>query len=327
MKISVREALNRALEDQLNKNEKVFLIGEEVAEYNGAYKISKDLLKKFGKERIIDSPISEYGFTGIAVGAAFKGLKPVVEFMSFNFSMQAIDHIINSAAKTSYMSGGRIKTSIVFRGPNGFAKGVAAQHSQSFQNWYASCPGIIVISPYDAFDAYGLLYSAIESDKVVVFLEQELLYNKETECDTLEPIQIGKAKIRKEGKNLTLVSFSRGIEMCEKAIEKIESEYPNFTIELIDLRTIKPIDMNTIINSIKKTNKILCVEEGFGFCGVCSEIISQINELAFDYLDHQPIRVTGLDIPCPYAQNLERESVPNQEKIYDKIISEFIKKN
>lgn len=323
MKITVRKALNQALHDQLEKNEKVFLIGEEVAEYNGAYKISQGLLDKFGPKRVIDSPISEYGFAGLAAGAAFKGLIPVVEFMSFNFSMQAIDHIINSSAKTSYMSGGRVKSSIVFRGPNGFAKGVAAQHSQAYMNWYASCPGLIVIAPYNAKDSYGLLYSAIECGKPVVFLEQELLYGKEFEVDQLTPIEIGKASILQEGNDLTLVSFSRGIESCEKAIEILKEKKPDLSIELIDLRTIKPLDIDTIINSLKKTNKIMLVEEGFGFCGICSELIAQINELAFDYLDCPPIRMTGLDVPMPYARNLEREAAPNEDSMAKKIIEVF----
>lgn len=323
MLISVREALNKALEEQLKKNENVFLIGEEVAEYNGAYKISQGLLAKFGPKRIIDSPISEYGFAGLAVGAAFKGLKPIVEFMSFNFSMQAVDHIMNSAAKTSYMSGGRINPSIVFRGPNGFAKGVAAQHSQSFANWYSNCPNITVIAPYDALDAYGLLYNAVESNKVVVFLEQELLYNNKFEVEKLEPQEIGKAKIRKEGTDLTLISFSKGVEICEKVIKKLQDEGRNISIELIDLRTIKPLDIETILNSIKKTNKVICLEDGFPFCGICSEIITQINENVFDYLDHQPIRITSEDVPTPYAQNLELASIINEEKLYTTIVNNF----
>lgn len=318
-KITVREALRDAMAEEMRADEKVFIIGEEVAQYQGAYKVTQGLLQEFGEKRVIDTPITEHGFAGLAVGAAFEGLKPVVEFMTFNFAMQAIDQIINSAAKTAYMSGGMISCPIVFRGPNGSAARVAAQHSQCYASWYAHCPGLKVIAPYTAKDAKALLKAAIQDPNPVVFLEHEIAYGMsyDLEDNFDEPAQIGVAKIIKEGTDCTLVSFSYCMKTVIEAAQKLESEGIN--CEVIDLRTLRPLDENTILESVKKTSRILTVEEGWGFAGIASEISAIVCEKAFDYLDHQPERITAEDVPLPYAANLERECLPTADKIIQKV--------
>ncbi len=316
--ITIREALKDAMSEEMRKDSSIFVIGEEVAEYNGAYKVTQGMLNEFGASRVIDSPITEHGFTGLAVGAAFAGLRPIVEFMTFNFAMQAIDQIINSAAKTLYMSGGRVKCPIVFRGPNGSAKRVAAQHSQCFASWYAHCPGLIVIAPYSCEDAKGLLKSAIISDNPVIFLEHELLYGEKGLAGQ-DYIEIGKAKVAKEGSDVTIVSFSYAMKTASIACNTLEKEY-NINAELIDLRTLRPLDIDTIIQSVKKTNKIICVEEGWPYASISSEIIAQINEKCFDYLDAAPIRICAEDAPLPYANNLEIASLPSSQKIVNAVL-------
>jgi pyruvate dehydrogenase E1 component beta subunit len=314
---TVREALRDAMAEEMQRDSSVFLMGEEVGEYQGAYKVSQGLLDMFGKERIIDTPITEYGFAGVGVGSAFLGLKPIVEFMTFNFSMQAIDHIINSAAKTLYMSGGQMGCPIVFRGPNGAAARVGAQHSQCFASWYAHCPGLKVIAPYSANDAKGLLKSAIRDPNPVVFLENELLYGKSFEVSDDEDflIPIGKAKICKEGTDVTIATFSICVEYALKAAEILSDK--GISAEIIDLRTIRPLDKETLINSVKKTNRFISVEEGWPFSGIGSELIAMIIENAFDYLDAEPIRVCAEDVPLPYAANLEKLALPSIQKIVD----------
>jgi len=321
--MTVREALNSALEEELRRDEKVFLIGEEVAQYNGAYKISKGLLDKFGDKRIIDTPITEMGFAGLGVGAAMAGLKPIVEFMTFNFAMQAIDQIVNSAAKTLYMTGGKAKVPIVFRGPNGSAAGVAAQHSQCFAAWYGSVPGLKVVSPYSAEDARGLLKAAIRDPNPVVVLEHELMYgvNFQVSDEALSPdfvLPIGKAKVEREGKDVTIVAFSKMVEESLKAAEILAKD--GISAEVINLRSIRPLDIETILKSLKKTHKIVTVESGWPMFGVGSEISAQIMESeGFDYLDAPLQRVTGADIPTPYAQNLEKYSFPEPQIIVDTV--------
>ncbi len=316
--ITVREALRDAMREELQRDPSVFVMGEEVAEYEGAYKVTQGLLKEFGSTRIIDTPITEHGFAGLAVGAAFLGLKPIVEFMTFNFSMQAIDQIINSAAKTLYMSGGQMRCPIVFRGPNGAASRVGAQHSQCFASWYAHCPGLKVVSPYSAFDAKGLLKSAIRDPNPVIFLENEILYGQK--FDLLEfsegedgLIPLGKASVVKSGKDVTIVTFSIGVGMALEAAKTLESQGVN--VEVIDLRTIRPLDIETIITSLSKTHRLVTVEEGWPFAGIGSEICTQVCERAFDDLDAQPIRVTSEDVPLPYASNLEKLALLSPEKI------------
>jgi pyruvate dehydrogenase E1 component beta subunit len=318
-KITVREALRDAMAEEMRADERVFVMGEEVAEYQGAYKVTQGLLQEFGSERVIDTPITEHGFAGIGVGAAFAGLKPIVEFMTFNFAMQAIDQIINSAAKTLYMSGGQVKCPIVFRGPNGAASRVGAQHSQCYASWYAHCPGLKVIAPFTAKDTKALLKSAIKDENPIVFLENELLYgvSEEVGDDFNEEVEIGKAKIVKEGKDCTLVGFSYIMKFVLEASQKLEEE--GISCEVIDLRTIKPLDSEAIINSVKRTNRIVVVEEGWGFAGVASEISAILMEQAFDYLDAPVLRVTAEDVPLPYASNLEKECLPNTAKIIDKV--------
>jgi len=312
---TVREALRDAMAEEMRLDQAVFLMGEEVAEYNGAYKVSQGLLDEFGPKRVVDSPITEHGFAGLGAGAAFMGLKPIIEFMTFNFSMQAIDHIINSAAKTLYMSGGQLGCPIVFRGPNGAAARVGAQHSQCFASWYAHCPGLKVVSPYSAADAKGLLKSAIRDPNPVVFLENELLYGRTfdvpTDDDHLVPI--GKAAVVRPGKDVTITAFSITVGHALEAAEILAAE--GIDAEVIDLRTIRPLDTETIINSVKKTNRIVSIEEGWPFAGVGSEICTMVCEQAFDYLDAQPVRVTGEDVPLPYAANLEKLSLPNAQKV------------
>ena len=292
-----------------------FLWGEEVAEYQGAYKVSQGLLDKFGSDRVYDTPITEHGFTGLAVGAAFAGLRPIVEFMTWNFAMQAMDQIINSAAKTRYMSGGQISVPLVFRGPNGSAARVGAQHSQCYASWYGHIPGLIVLAPYDSSDAKGLLKSAIRNDNPVVFLEHELMYGEEFDVpdskDWLAPI--GKAKIMLAGDDVTIVSYSICVGKCLEAAQELKKE--NINAEVINLRTIRPIDMDTVINSVKKTNRIVCVEEGWAQSGVCSEISAQVTEKAFDYLDAPVMRVAAKDVPLPYAENLEKMALPQVDDI------------
>ena len=292
-----------------------------MGEYQGAYKVSQGLLKEFGKKRIIDTPISEEGFTGFAIGSSFNGLIPIVEFMTFNFSMQAIDQIVNTASKTHYMSGGQINVPIVFRGPNGAASQVAAQHSQDFTSWYAHCPGLKVISPSNAADAKGLLKSAIRDPNPVIFLENELLYshNCDVPIDKNFTLPIGKANVLKEGKDVTIISFSLMLTKCIEAISELNKEKNNIDIEIIDLRTIRPIDKDTIINSVKKTNRVVCVEEGWPFSGINSEISSIIMENAFDYLDAPVKRISSKDVPMPYALNLENQCLPSVNDIINGI--------
>jgi pyruvate dehydrogenase E1 component beta subunit len=315
IKQTVRDALRDAMAEEMRRDPDVFLMGEEVAQYQGAYKVSRDLLQEFGERRVIDTPITEYGFAGVGVGAAMAGLKPIVEFMTFNFAMQAIDHIVNSAAKTLYMSGGLMKSSIVFRGPNGAAARVGAQHSQDFAAWYGSVPGLKVVAPYDAADAKGLLKAAIRDPNPVVFLENEMLYGQEFDVpegvDWVLPI--GKAKVRREGTGVTLVSYSRMVGFCLQAAEQLAAE--GIEAEVIDLRTIRPMDIETVIESVKKTNRLVTVEEGWGPMGIGAEVAARVVEQAFDYLDAPPARVHQEDVPLPYAANLEALSLPSVDKI------------
>ena len=312
---TVRDALRDAIAEEMRRDDAVFLIGEEVAQYQGAYKVSRELLQEFGDRRVVDTPITEYGFAGLGVGAAFAGLKPVVEFMTFNFAMQAIDAIINSAAKTRYMSGGQILCSIVFRGPNGAAARVAAQHSQDYSAWYASVPGLKVIAPYDAADAKGLLKAAIRDPNPVVFLENEMLYGHEFDVPELDDfvLPIGKAKLRREGGDVTLVAHSRMVGFALEAAEKLAGE--GIEAEVVDLRTLRPLDHETIVESVKKTNRIVSVEEGWGGFGVGAEVCQRVVEHAFDWLDAPPTRVHGEDVPMPYAANLEALALPSVDKI------------
>jgi pyruvate dehydrogenase E1 component beta subunit len=314
-KITVRDALRDAMAEEMRRDDRVFLMGEEVAQYQGAYKVSRDLLQEFGDKRVIDTPITEHGFAGMGVGAAMAGLKPIVEFMTWNFAMQAIDHIINSAAKTLYMSGGQIKSSIVFRGPNGAASRVGAQHSQDYAAWYGNVPGLKVIAPYDAADAKGLLKAAIRDPNPVVFLEHEMMYGHEFDIPDVEDwvVPIGKAKIRREGTDVTLVAYSRMVGFALKAAEELEKE--GISAEVVDLRTIRPMDHATVLESVKKTNRLVTVEEGWGPMGVGAEIVARITEFGFDYLDAPPLRVHQEDVPLPYAANLEVLSLPSVEKI------------
>jgi pyruvate dehydrogenase E1 component beta subunit len=312
--MTVRDALNSALDEELKRDEKVFILGEEVAQYDGAYKITKGLWKKYGDKRIIDTPITEMGFAGIAVGAAMAGLRPVCEFMTFNFSMQAIDHVINSAAKTLYMSAGQVNVPIVFRGPNGAAMGVAAQHSQCFAAWYGSCPGLKVLSPYSSEDCRGLLKSAIRDNDPVVFLENELVYGTSFDVsdEALSPdflLPIGKAKIEREGKHVTLVSHSKSVGLCLEAAKELEAS--GVECEVINMRSIRPMDEETIIKSVMKTNHLVTVEGGWPQFGVGAEVCARIIESpAFNYLDAPIVRVTGADVPMPYARLLEQNSLP-----------------
>ena len=314
--ITVREALREAMQEEMRRDNSVFLIGEEVGQYQGAYKISQGLLEEFGEKRVIDTPITEYGFAGVGSGAAFAGLRPIVEFMTFNFSMQAIDHIINSSAKTLYMSGGQLPSPIVFRGPNGAAARVGAQHSQCFASWYAHCPGLKVVSPYSASDAKGLLKAAIRDNNPVVFLENEVMYGKSFEVPDAEDfiLPIGKAKIERKGQDVTIVAFSISVEWALQAAEKLSLD--GISAEVINLRTIRPLDKDTILKSLKKTNRIITVEEGWPFAGIGAEIAAIIMEEAFDELDAPLLRITGKDVPMPYAANLEKLALPSAEEIY-----------
>lgn len=312
--MTVREALRSAMAEEMRQDPKVFVMGEEVAEYQGAYKVTQDLLQEFGPERVVDTPITEHGFAGLGVGAAFLGLKPIVEFMTFNFSMQAIDQIINSAAKTLYMSGGQLGCPIVFRGPNGAASRVGAQHSQCFASWYAHCPGLKVVSPYSAEDAKGLLKSAIRDPNPVVFLENELMYGQSFEVpegDYVTPL--GKGKIVREGTDVTITAFSIMVGKALKAAEQLADQ--GISAEVIDLRTLRPLDIELIVESVKKTNRLVCTEEGWATCGIGAEIASQIMDHAFDYLDAPIARVSAKDVPLPYAANLERLALPTVDDI------------
>lgn len=317
--LAVRDALNLAIDDELSRDERVFVMGEEVAQYDGAYKVTRGLWKKYGDKRIIDTPITEMGFAGIAVGAAMNGLRPICEFMTFNFSMQAIDHVINSAAKTYYMSGGVVNIPIVFRGPNGCAAGVAAQHSQCFAAWYGHCPGLKVISPYDSEDCRGLLKSAVRDPDPVVFMENELMYGTtfDVEDEVLDEnftVPIGKAKIQRPGKDITLVSHSIGVGFCMGAAEILAKE--GISAEVINLRSIRPLDMDTVNKSVMKTNHLITVEGGFPQYGVGAEVCAQaIEGPAFHYLDAPVIRVAGADVPMPYAKSLEMRATPQAEDV------------
>jgi pyruvate dehydrogenase E1 component beta subunit len=315
--ITVREALRDAMAAEMRADADVFLIGEEVAQYQGAYKISQGLLEEFGPRRVMDMPITEHGFTGMAVGAAFTGLKPIVEFMTFNFSMQAIDQIINSAAKTLYMSGGQLGCPIVFRGPNGAASRVAAQHSQCYASWYAHCPGLKVVAPWSAADAKGLLRAAIRDPNPVIVLENEILYGQSFECPTADDfiLDIGKAKVEREGSDVTIVAFSIMVGMAMQAAEKLAEQ--GISAEVINLRSIRPLDTETIAASVRKTNRLVTLEEGWPFAGIGAEVAMQIMETAFDHLDAPPVRVTGVDVPMPYAANLEKLALPRLEQVVE----------
>ena len=301
--------------EEMRRDPDVFLMGEEVAEYQGAYKVSRGLLEEFGVRRVIDTPITEHGFAGVGVGAAMTGLKPIVEFMTFNFAMQAIDQIINSAAKPLYMSGGQLETSIVFRGPNGAASRVAAQHSQDYASWYAHVPGLKVIAPYDSADAKGLLKAAIRDPNPVVFLEHEMLYGQESDVaeDIDWVVPIGKAKVRREGTGVTIVAYSRMVGLALQAAEELAAE--GVEAEVVDLRTLRPLDHATVVESVKKTNRLVTVEEGWGPMGLGAYVAAKVVEEAFDWLDAPPARVHQEDVPLPYAANLEALSMPSAEKI------------
>ena len=317
--MTVREALREGMSEEMRRNEKVILMGEEVAQYDGAYKVSVGMWKEFGDKRVIDTPITEMGFAGLAVGAAFGGLIPIVEFMTMNFAMQAIDQIINSAAKTLYMSGGQMGCPIVFRGPNGAAGKVAAQHSQCYASWYAHVPGLKVIAPYDCADAKGLIKAAIRDPNPVICLENEILYGHSFELPDDEDfiVPIGKARIMREGTDVTIVAFSRMVQVALDAADKLAAE--GISAEVINLRTIRPLDTETIIRSVKKTNRLVSVEESWPFAGIGSEIAAIMMEEAFDYLDAPVVRVTGADVPIPYAFNLEKLALPQVDNVADAV--------
>jgi pyruvate dehydrogenase E1 component beta subunit len=314
--ITVREALGQAMREEMHRDKRVFVMGEEVAEYQGAYKITQGLLEEFGPNRVIDTPITEHGFTGLAIGAAFGGLRPIVEFMTFNFSMQAFDQIVNSAAKTNYMSGGQLGCPIVFRGPNGAAARVGAQHSQNYAALYAHIPGLKVIAPYSAEDSKALLISAIRDDNPVIFLENEIMYGQSFEVpDIIEPIAIGKAKVLREGTDVTIVAFSLQVGLALEAAQILAQS--GISAEVIDLRTIRPLDEKAIIESVIKTNRLVCVEEGWFFAGIGATISSIIMREVFDHLDAPVEIVSGKDVPLPYAVNLEKLSLPNTMEIVE----------
>ncbi len=313
--MTIRDALRDAMAEEMRRDDTVFLMGEEVAQYQGAYKISQGLLDEFGEKRVIDTPITEHGFTGLGVGAAFSGLKPIVEFMTFNFSMQAMDQVINSAAKTLYMSGGQMGCPIVFRGPNGAAARVAAQHSQCFASWFAHIPGLKVLAPYSGFDAKGLLKAAIRDPNPVIFMENEILYGRtfDTPTDPDFVLPIGRAKIERPGSDVTITAFSLMVEVALQAAETLAAEGIN--AEVINLRSLRPLDTETIVNSVKKTNRIVSLEEGWPVAGMGSEIAAQVMEHAFDYLDAPVSRVCGIDVPMPYALNLEKLALPKADDV------------
>jgi len=314
--VTMREAIRDTMAEEMRKDKNIFILGEEVAEYQGAYKVTQGLLDEFGDKRVLDTPISEHGFTGLAVGAAFKGLRPILEFMTFNFSMQAMDQIINSAAKTLYMSGGQINCPIVFRGPNGAATQVAAQHSQDFSSWYSHCPGLKVIAPSTPYNAKGLLRSAINDNNPVIFLENEILYGLKGTINNDEnfSIPIGKANIVQEGRDVTIVTYSIMLHKAKEAAKKIKEEF-NLDIEIIDLQTLRPLDTETIINSVKKTNRLVTVEESWPFGSVGSEVANIVQRDAFDYLDSPVIKVNSADVPMPYSLSLEKLYLPQVEDI------------
>jgi len=319
--MTVREALRDAMAEEMRKDDAVFVMGEEVAEYQGAYKITQGLLQEFGARRVIDTPITEHGFAGIGVGAAFTGLKPIVEFMTFNFAMQAIDQIINSAAKTLYMSGGQMGCPIVFRGPNGAAARVAAQHSQDYSAWYSHIPGLKVVAPYTAADAKGLLKAAIRDPNPVIFLENEILYGQSFEVPKLDDfvLPIGKARIHRPGKDVTIVSWSIGMTYATKAAAELEKL--GIDAEVIDLRSLRPLDTETVVASVMKTGRLVTVEEGWQQSGVGAEITARVVERAFDYLDAPPARVSGKDVPMPYAANLEKLALPSVAEVIEAVKS------
>ena len=312
---SVRDALRDAMAEEMRRDETVFVMGEEVAEYQGAYKVTRELLQEFGPRRVVDTPITEHGFAGLGVGAAFGGLKPVVEFMTFNFAMQAIDHIINSAAKTLYMSGGQMGCPIVFRGPNGAASRVGAQHSQDYAAWYGNVPGLKVVAPYDAADAKALLKAAIRDPNPVVFLEHELLYGTSFDVPDLDDyvLPIGKAAVKREGSDVTIVAYSRMVGFALEAAEKLAAE--GISAEVVDLRSIRPMDTDTVVESVKKTSRMVTAEEGWRYMGIGAELSATVVDEAFDYLDAPPMRVTQKDVPLPYAGNLEAMSLPDADDI------------
>jgi pyruvate dehydrogenase E1 component beta subunit len=317
--MTVREALRDAMAEEMRKDERVFVMGEEVAEYQGAYKVTQNLLQEFGAKRVVDTPITEYGFAGLGTGAAMGGLRPIVEFMTFNFAMQAIDHIINSAAKTNYMSGGQMRCPIVFRGPNGAAARVAAQHSQNYGSWYAHVPGLIVICPYSAADAKGLLKAAIRTDDPVVFLENELLYGQHFDVPQLDDyvLPIGKARIVRPGKDVTIVSYSIGVGVALEAAQELMGQGIN--AEVIDLRTLRPLDKATVLESLKRTNRMVVVEEGWPVCSISSEIIAIAMTEGFDDLDAPVLRVTDVDVPLPYAGNLEKMALIKASQVVEAV--------
>jgi len=317
--VTVREALRDAMAEEMRRDERVFIMGEEVAEYQGAYKVTQGLLEEFGPRRVIDTPITEYGFAGVGTGAAMGGLRPIVEFMTFNFAMQAIDHIINSAAKTNYMSGGQMRCPVVFRGPNGAASRVAAQHSQNFGPWYASVPGLVVIAPYDSSDAKGLLKAAIRSEDPVVFLENELVYGRTFELPELDDhvLPIGKARVVRKGSDVTIVSYSIGVGVSLDAAEQLAGE--GIEAEVLDLRTLRPLDREAILASLAKTNRLVVAEEGFPVCSIASEVIAICMEEGFDLLDAPVLRVCNEDVPLPYAANLEKEALIDAARVVEAV--------
>ena len=316
---TVREALRDAMALEMRADDRVFLLGEEVAQYQGAYKLSQGLLDEFGPRRIIDTPITEHGFTGMAVGAAMDGLRPIVEFMTFNFAMQAIDQIINSAAKTLYMSGGQMGCPIVFRGPNGAASRVGAQHSQDYASWYAHCPGLKVVAPWSSADAKGLLRAAIRDPNPIIFLENEILYGQTFECPVDEDfvLDIGKAKIERVGTHVTIVAYSVMVGVALKAAEELAAQ--GIEAEVVNLRTLRPLDIGTVVESVKKTSRLVTVEEGWPYAGIGAEVSMQVMEGCFDWLDAPPVRVTGLDVPLPYAANLEKLALPQPKWVVDAV--------
>ena len=317
VRLTVREALRDAMAEEMRRDERVFVMGEEVAEYQGAYKVTQGLLDEFGDRRVIDTPITEYGFAGVGTGAAMGGLRPVIEFMTFNFAMQAIDHVINSAAKTNYMSGGQMRCPIVFRGPNGAAARVGAQHSQNYGPWYAAVPGLIVIAPYSAADAKGLLKAAIRSEDPVVFLENELLYGQSFDVPKLDDyvLPIGKARVAREGSDVTLVTYSIGVGVALDAAETLAKD--GIEAEVIDLRTLRPLDKATVLRSLAKTNRMVCVEEGWPACSISAELMAVAMEEGFDDLDAPVLRVTDVDVPLPYAANLEKLALVKAEDVVE----------
>ncbi len=313
--VTVREALRDAMAEEMRRDSRVFVMGEEVAQYQGAYKVTQGLLDEFGPKRVIDTPITEYGFAGIGTGAAMGGLRPIVEFMTFNFAMQAIDHVINSAAKTNYMSGGQMRCPVVFRGPNGAASRVGAQHSQNYAPWYANVPGLVVIAPYDASDAKGLLKAAIRSEDPVVFLENELIYGRSFELPELDDhvLPIGKARIMREGGDVTIVSYSIGVGLALEAAEVLAGE--GIEAEVLDLRTLRPLDRAAVLASLAKTNRLVIAEEGWPQCSIASEVMALCMEEGFDHLDAPVLRVCNEDVPLPYAANLERAALIDAGRI------------